>query len=128
MTSGTGTGTFHGWGITSTAALAQDITGGSANNAFMMPHAPLSTSLQGGSDGTTAPTAADLIRAYDKMKSAEDTAVSLLMTANHGSTVVRHAINNIADSRKDCVAFFSPEKSDVVGVTDSSTATDNVVD
>ena len=128
LTSGTGTGTFHGWGITSTAALAQNITGGSANNAFMMPHAPLSTSLQGGSDGTTAPTAADLIRAYDKMKSAEDTDVSLIMTANHGSTVVRHVINNIAESRKDCVAFFSPEKADVVGVTDSSTATDNVVD
>ena len=127
LTSGTGSGTFHGWGITSTAALAQNITGGSANNAFMMPHAPLSTSFQGGSDGT-APSAADLIRAYDKMKSAEDTDVSLLMTANHGSTVVRHVINNIAETRKDCVAFFSPEKADVVGVTDSSTATDNVVD
>ena len=127
LTSGTGSGTFHGWGITSTAALAQNITGGSANNAFMMPHAPLSTSFQGGSDGA-APSAADLIRAYDKMKSAEDTDVSLLMTANHGSTVVRHVINNIAETRKDCVAFFSPEKADVVGVTDSSTATDNVVD
>ena len=127
LTSGTGSGTFHGWGITSTAALAQNITGGSANNAFMMPHAPLSTSLQGGSDGA-APSAADIIRAYDEMKSAEDTDVSLITTANHGSTVVRHVINNIAEVRKDCVAFFSPEKADVVGVTDSSTATDNVVD
>ena len=132
MTSGTATGKFHGWGITSTAAIAQKtsaaISGGSANNAFMMPHAPLSTSFQGGTDGTSAPSAADVIRAYDKMKSAEDTDVSLIMTANHGSTVVRHVINNIAESRKDCVAFFSPEKTDVVNQTDSSTATDNVVD
>ena len=126
LTSGTGSGTFHGWGITSTAALAQNITGGSANNAFMMPHAPLSTSFQGGSDGT-APSAADVIRAYDTMKSAEDVDVSLIATANHGSTVVRHCINNIAEKRKDCVVFFSPEKTDVVGATDSSTATDNVV-
>ena len=128
LTSGTGTGTFHGWGISSSDALGQNITGGSANNAFIMPHAALSTSFQGGTDGTTAPSAADVIRAYDKMKSAEDVDVSLLMTANHGSTVVRHVINNIAEHRKDCVAFFSPEKADVVGVTDSSTATDNVVD
>ena len=127
--SGDGTGTMHGWGITSTAALAQTITGGGSGtqNAFIQSTAPLSTSFQGGSDGA-APSAADVIRAYDKMKSAEDTDVSLIMTANHGSTVVRHVINNIAEVRKDCVAFFSPEKDDVVGVTDSSTATDNVVD
>ena len=127
LTSGTGSGTFHGWGITSTAALAQTITGGSATNAFMMPHAPLSTSFQGGTDGSD-PSDADLIRAYDTMKSAEDTDVSLIMTANHGSTVVRHVINNIAETRKDCVVFFSPEKADVVNNTDSSTATDDVVD
>ena len=127
--SGDGTGTMHGWGITSTAALAQSITGGgpSTQNAFIQSTAPLSTSFQGGSDGA-APSSADVIRAYDKMKSAEDTDVSLIMTANHGSTVVRHVINNIAESRKDCVAFFSPEKADVVNVSDSSTATDNVVD
>ena len=120
---------MHGWGITSTAAIAQTITGGGTGtqNAFIQSTAPLSTSFQGGTDGA-APTAADVIRAYDKMKSAEDTDVSLIMTANHGSTVVRHVINNIAESRKDCVAFFSPEKADVVNVTDSSTATDNVVD
>ena len=127
--SGDGTGTMHGWGITSTAAIAQTITGGGTGtqNAFIQSTAPLSTRFQGGTDGA-APTAADVIRAYDKMKSAEDTDVSLIMTANHGSTVVRHVINNIAESRKDCVAFFSPEKADVVNVTDSSTATDNVVD
>ena len=84
-------------------------------------------SFQGGDDGT-APSAADVIRGYDEFKSAEDVDVSLVMTANHGSTVVRHVINNIAESRKDCVAFFSPEKADVVGVTSSSTATDNVID
>ena len=50
------------------------------------------------------------------------------MCANHSSTVIRHVIDNHRRSRKDCVAFFSPEKADVVGVTDSSTATDNVID
>ena len=62
------------------------------------------------------------------MKSAEDVDVSLITTSAHGSTVVRHAINQVAESRKDCMVFFSPEKADVVGVTSSSTATENVTD
>ena len=71
---------------------------------------------------------ADVVRGYDKLKSAEDVDVSLITTSAHGSTAVRHAINQIAESRKDCVVFFSPEKADVVGVTNSSTATQNVTD
>ncbi|MDP7367947.1 MAG: phage tail sheath subtilisin-like domain-containing protein, partial [Candidatus Pacebacteria bacterium] len=126
---GDGTGTMHGWGLTSSAAIAQAITGGGpgTQNAFIQSTAPVSTSFQGGTDGAD-PAAADVIRAYDKMKSAEDVDVSLITTANHNSTVVRHVIQNVAEYRKDCVAFFSPEKADVVNVTDSSTATDYVVD
>ena len=118
-----GTSTLAGWGITSSTALGLTLTGGFT---FVMPQSGLSISLSGGTDGT-APSDADIIRAYDEMKSAEDVDVSLISTSNHSSTVIRHCISNIAERRKDCVVFFSPEKTDVVGVTDSSTATDNVV-
>ena len=50
------------------------------------------------------------------------------MCGPHDSTVVRHCIGNIAESRKDCLAFFSPERADVVDAATSSAATDNVVD
>jgi hypothetical protein len=129
--SGGTAGSFHGWGITASTALGQVITGGGGGtqNAFIMPTSALSTSFQGGTDGNV-PSSGDLIRAYDMMKSAEDVDVSLITTANHNSTVVRHVIQNVAEYRKDCVAFFSPEKADIVGgaVTSSSVATDNVVD
>ena len=115
-----GTATFRAWGATAN-------TTGQTTNEYFNGSKQLTLSFQGGDDGT-APSAADVIRGYDEFKSAEDVDVSLIMTANHGSTVVRHVINNIAEHRKDCVAFFSPEKADVVGVTSSSTATDNVVD
>ena len=115
-----GSATFRAWGATANAT-------GQTTNEFFNGSQQLTLSFQGGDDGT-APSSADVIRGYDEMKSAEDVDVSLIMTANHGSTVVRHVINNIAESRKDCVAFFSPEKADVVGVTSSSTATDNVID
>ena len=35
---------------------------------------------------------------------------------------------SIAGNRKDCVAFISPDKSNVVGVSDSGTQTTNIVD
>ena len=119
--------TYAGWGVTATAAAAATYTGGDAGGEFFNGSVPLSTSLIGGTDGT-APSSADIVRGYDEFKSAEDIDVSLLTTSDHGSTVVRHAINQIAETRKDCLVFFSPEKADVVGVTNSSTQTNNVTD
>ena len=115
-----GTGTVRAWGATADAGGAQTA------DEFANGSHPLTLSLQGGSDGT-APSDADLIRAYDYLKSTEDVDVSLIMCGSHGSSVIRHVIGNIAESRKDCVAFFSPTKANVVGVTSSSTATDNVI-
>ncbi len=117
----TGDATLRGWGATADAGGAQTA------DEFANPSTPLTLSLQGGSDGT-APSDADVIRAYDYLKSAEDVDVSLIMCGSHSSTVSRHVIGNIAESRKDCVAFFSPEKADVVGASSSSVATDNVID
>jgi hypothetical protein len=120
------TKTYIAWGIDATAAAALTNTGGDGTE-FFCGSVPISTSFIGGTNGSALATA-DIVRAYDKMKSAEDVDVSLITTAAHGSTAVRHAINQIAESRKDCMVFFSPEKSDVVGVTSSSTATGNVTD
>ena len=116
-----GTATFRAWGATA------DSTGVQTSDTFENASFPLSLSFNGGTDGT-GPADADVVRAYDLMASAEDVDLSLVMCGNHSSTVIRHIIDNLADARKDCVAFFSPEKADVVGVTSSSTATDNIID
>ncbi len=112
----TGSKTLRAWGATADASGTQQA------DEFYMPGKPQTISLGGGTAGS-APSDADVIRAYDLMKSAEDADVSLLMTGSHGSTVARHCIGQIAESRKDCIAFFSPEKSDVVGTTSSSAST-----
>ena len=117
----TGSKTLRGWGATADAGGTQQA------DEFYMPGKAKTLSFQGGTAGS-APSSADLIRGYDLMKSAEDVDVSLLMCGNHASAVIRHCIGNIAESRKDCLAFFSPEKADVVGTTSSSVATDNVID
>jgi phage tail sheath protein FI len=38
----------------------------------------------------------------------------MLVTGTGNSTIATHVISNIAETRKDCVAFISPEKADVV--------------
>ena len=34
---------------------------------------------------------------------------------------------NLVEERRDCMAFFSPKRGDVIGISDSSTITDNIV-
>jgi phage tail sheath protein FI len=75
-------------------------------------------SLKNGGDGIV-PTAANVIDAYDKYADAEEVDVSLILTADAGgvgnaSTVTRHIIQNICETRKDCIALVSPERGDVV--------------
>ena len=88
--------------------------GSAATSTFSNSDDKVTTaSLSGGDDGTT-PTAAQLIAGYDYFKSAEDVDVSLILGAGNNSTVLIHIINNICETRKDCVLCLSPESGDVV--------------
>ena len=87
--------TWIAWGVDKTTATGLTNSGGSGSE-FWSGGRPLSASFIGGSDGT-APATADIVRAYDKLKSSEDVDVSLITTAAHGSTAVRHAINQVAE-------------------------------
>lgn len=74
--------------------------------------------LSGGSDGEPA-SASDLISGWDMFKNAEEVDVSLLFVGDAGGsasskTVVRHVIDNIAEYRRDCMVFFSPNLVDVL--------------
>ena len=54
--------------------------------------------------------------AYDLFSSTENVNVSLVMTGRSDSsaTIPNYIIDNIAEVRKDCVAFVSPRRADVV--------------
>lgn len=56
----------------------------------------------------------DTIAGYNYFKNADEVDVSLVMTSDHNSTIVQHVIDNIVEYRKDCVAFISPRRADVV--------------
>jgi len=60
-----------------------------------------------------------LTAAYDKFKSAEDIDISLILTGKarggtNGEQLPNYLIDNIAETRKDCLVFVSPDRADVV--------------
>ncbi|CAB5221159.1 tail sheath protein [uncultured Caudovirales phage] len=61
-----------------------------------------------------------LAQAYDKFKSAEDVDVSLIVTGKSrggiGEVLPNYIIDNIAETRRDCVVFVSPALEDSVNV------------
>lgn len=84
-----------------------------------LEEANTSYSLRDGSDA--ALTSGDYIRAYDQLKNSENVDISLVMTAAHNETVTLDVINNVAGARKDCVAFVSPARANVLAA-DPTTA------
>lgn len=63
---------------------------------------------------STAITDARLSVAYDKFKNAEEVDISLIMTGAASQNVAEYIVDNIVESRKDCVAFVSPLMANVV--------------
>ncbi len=75
--------------------------------------------LSGGSTGA-APSDGDILQAYDLFADPEEVDISLLL-GGPGSVAVAIALIGIADDRKDCIAFISPEKDDVINNTGDET-------
>ena len=88
--------------------------GGTASQTYSNSNdLPTTVSMSGGSDGA-APSNAQLIAGYDYFESAEDVDVSLILGADSNTTLAVHIINNICETRKDCIVCLSPEAADVV--------------
>lgn len=90
------------------------ITWGStaSNTSFTQNTSVYTLSLSGGR--YELPNQGDLVLAYDKFANAEEVDISLIMTGAHSQTVAEHCVDNIAEVRKDCVVFISPDFEDVV--------------
>lgn len=86
--------------------------GSISTNEFIQANNEYTASLSGGVDGYA--NTGYLIQAYDKFANAEEVDVSLIVTGDAPQVVSEHIIDDIAEIRKDCVAFISPEFSDVV--------------
>jgi hypothetical protein len=88
--------------------------GGAASSTFTNSDDLPTTESLSGADSGIAPTNAQIIDGYDKFQNAEEVDVSLILGGDSNATIGTHIINNICESRMDCVAVLSPETGDVV--------------
>lgn len=109
------------WGVTLNPGTA---------STFDSLDVALGVDLSGGAN-STAIGSAELIAGLNFFQNAEEVDVSLIFLGDAGgasnhTVVVQHAIDNLAESRQDCIVFFSPLLTDVQNVT-QSTAVTNVL-
>ena len=103
---------------------AFDNVGGSATALY-------NDSLSNGTDDF-AVTNGELQNAYDKFKDGETVDINLLLTGpshtggDATGVTKATAVIDVAEFRKDCLAFISPARADVVNVADAIVQTTNV--
>lgn len=99
-----------------------------AGTAYKNLVRPLTYTLTGGLNGYGA-TDGEIQTGINIFSDAQKYDVTLLMTGKASATVANYAIQNVAEVRKDCVAFVSPvnvsDNSVIVG--DTSEAIDKII-
>jgi len=95
-----------------------------ATSAYTDVTAPIALTFAGGVDGTATDGARK--SAFEKFEDSETVDVGLIMAGNASASLIGDLIT-IAEKRKDCVVFASPERSDVVNITSSIVQTNNVL-
>ena len=86
--------------------------GNTSTTTFTSINTPFTASFTAGADGTIGNS--ELTTAYDKFADADAVDVSLVISGPADQTLATHLISSIAEVRKDCLVFLSPEKADVV--------------
>lgn len=102
--------------------------GTAANTYSEANNLPINYTLGGGTDNYT-PSLSQIKTSYDLFKDSESVDINLLMAGKVLSSDAKaYAISliELAEYRKDVVVFLSPEREDVVGISDSGEQTRNV--
>ena len=93
--------------------------------------------LTGGVDYSAAggmkPALGDLITSYGLLSNKDDVEVDYLIMgpgfdAKSDSQAKANYLISLAESRKDCVACIGPHRADLIGITNTTTQTNNLID
>jgi len=93
-----------------------------ASGAYHTLGAAVTASLAGGVDDL-APSDGNLQTAYSIFDNAEVYDISLIMMGKASSTNATYVINNVAETRLDCVVFVSPENNSTAEIITDGTST-----
>ena len=75
----------------------------------------------------------DIASAYELVEDPESQTIDFILAGPSGADdaaalAKATTIINILEERRDCLGFFSPKRSDIIGITSSQTITNNIVD
>jgi hypothetical protein len=90
-----------------------------ANTTYYRNSITTTYDLRGGSDD--APSTANTQTAYGLFANADEVNVSLVITGDANIATQQYVIDNIANSRKDCLAFISPPSANVINQAGNET-------
>ena len=88
-----------------------------AGTTYTLLSAAILSTLAGGT--YTTPSDAAKVVAYGYFTNADEVDISLVITGDADTTVQQYVIDNVANSRKDCIAFVSPPSANVVNQSGS---------
>ena len=74
----------------------------------------------------------DIAASYDLVADPESQTIDFILSGPAGATneialAKVSTLMNLVEERRDCMAFFSPKRGDVIGISSASTITDNIV-
>ena len=90
-----------------------------ANTTYYRSATTLTYDLRGGSDD--APSTANTQTAYGLFANSDEIDISLVITGDANIATQQYVIDNIVNSRKDCLAFISPPSANVINQTGNET-------
>ena len=120
--------------VASGADFDADWNTAGAGSKYKSLSATFDVSLTGGVNSATIDEN-ELLVGWDMFQNSDVVDVSLLILGDGGegstptthTAVVKHVVDNIANVRKDCIAFFSPKHADVVNVGEVD-ALENIIE
>ena len=110
----------NNWGIASTVAENASV------NRFKVLKNKIDVRLSGGVDDF-ASTDGNIQNAYALLTNAEQYDISLIPLGNVSATTAKFVVDNVAEFRKDCIAFISPNVDGDPITSTGSTATDDII-
>jgi len=117
-------------------STANGLWGSSAQDTTFSAIGNKTYTLTGGVDYSSAggmkPTLADLITSYDKFSNKDEVQVDYLIMGPGLDSVSQSQAKagyliSLAEQRKDCIAVIGPHRSDLVGQTNTTTQTTNLI-
>ena len=90
-----------------------------ANTTYFTSNTTSTYALTGGADD--APSTANTQTAFSLFQNGDEVDISLVLTGDAGIATQQYVIDNIVNTRKDCLAFISPPSANVINQAGNET-------